>query len=152
MGNYERIGGLEVARVGDDARMEEIKRKVASAKAFGTRAHLIEPAEIKEKFPLIEESMVQGGLWDPDAGLVIAALADGCRQAGRHGRKDRQVEGLRQYARQVADHRGGRIKGVESSIAGRSWRIHVVVCAGIWGRLIAEMAARTCRSCRSTIR
>ncbi|WP_254433581.1 hypothetical protein [Paracoccus yeei] len=29
------------------------------------------PAEIKEKFPLIEESMVQGGLWNPDAGLVV---------------------------------------------------------------------------------
>jgi glycine/D-amino acid oxidase-like deaminating enzyme len=71
MGHYARIGGLEVARVGDDDRMDEIRRKVASAKAFGTRARLIEPAEIKEKFPLIEESMVQGGLWDPDAGLVI---------------------------------------------------------------------------------
>ncbi|RUY95537.1 FAD-binding oxidoreductase, partial [Mesorhizobium sp. M7A.F.Ca.CA.001.12.2.1] len=71
MGHYARIGGLEVARVGDDSRMEEIKRKIASAKAFGTRARLIEPAEIKEKFPLIEEAIVQGGLWDPDAGLVI---------------------------------------------------------------------------------
>ena len=30
MGHYERIGGLEVARVGDDARMDEIKRKVMS--------------------------------------------------------------------------------------------------------------------------
>jgi glycine/D-amino acid oxidase-like deaminating enzyme len=38
MGHYARIGGLEVARVGDDSRMEEIKRKVASAKAFGTRS------------------------------------------------------------------------------------------------------------------
>ena len=37
LGHYERIGGLEVARVGDDARMDEIRRKVASAKAFGTR-------------------------------------------------------------------------------------------------------------------
>ncbi|TIL19879.1 MAG: FAD-binding oxidoreductase, partial [Mesorhizobium sp.] len=71
MGHYARIGGLEVARVGDDDRMAEIKRKIASAKAFGTRARLIEPAEIKQKFPLIEEEMVQGGLWDPDAGLVI---------------------------------------------------------------------------------
>src|SRR5690606_4707696 len=66
-----RVGGLEVARVGDDARMDEIKRKVASAKAFGTRARLIEPAEIKKKFPLLEQDKVQGGLWDPDAGLVI---------------------------------------------------------------------------------
>ncbi|OWK21641.1 hypothetical protein AJ88_18165 [Mesorhizobium amorphae CCBAU 01583] len=73
MGHYARIGGLEVARVGDDGRMAEIKRKIASAKAFGTRARLIEPAEIKQKFPLIEEEMVQGGLWDPDAGLSSRA-------------------------------------------------------------------------------
>jgi glycine/D-amino acid oxidase-like deaminating enzyme len=71
MGHYARVGGLEIARVGDDGRMEEIKRKIGSAKAFGTRARLIGAAEIKEKFPLIEEHMVQGGLWDPDAGLVI---------------------------------------------------------------------------------
>src|ERR1700744_2827735 len=71
LGHYERVGGLEVARVGDDGRMDEIKRKVASATAFGTRARLVEPAEIKKKFPLIEEDKVQGGLWDPDAGLVI---------------------------------------------------------------------------------
>ena len=71
LGHYDRVGGLEVARVGDDARMDEIRRKVTSGKAFGTRARLIEPAEIKEKFPLIEEAQVQGGLWDPDAGLVI---------------------------------------------------------------------------------
>lgn len=62
MGHYARVGGIEVARAGDDARMDEIRRKVASGKAFGTRARLMEPAEIKEKFPLIEESMVQGGL------------------------------------------------------------------------------------------
>ena len=71
MGHYARVGGIEVARVGDDSRMDEIKRKVASGKAFGTRAELIGPVEIKEKFPLIEEDLVQGGLWDPDAGLVI---------------------------------------------------------------------------------
>src|SRR5258705_6961638 len=71
MGHYARVGGLEIARVDDEARMEEIKRKVASAKAFGTRARLIGPAEIKQKFPLIEEHLVQGGLWDPDGGLVI---------------------------------------------------------------------------------
>src|SRR5919106_2310061 len=60
MGHYARIGGIEVARVGDDARMNEIRRKVDSGKAFGTRVRLMEPAEIKEKFPLIEEDLVQG--------------------------------------------------------------------------------------------
>jgi glycine/D-amino acid oxidase-like deaminating enzyme len=65
---------FEIARVGDDARMDEIKRKVASGKAFGTGVRLVTPAEIKEKFPLIEEDMVRGGMWDPDAGLVVEDL------------------------------------------------------------------------------
>ena len=51
MGHYARIGGLEVARVGDDGRMDEIKRKIASAKAFGTRARLIEPGRDQAEVP-----------------------------------------------------------------------------------------------------
>ncbi|MGE0280981.1 MAG: FAD-dependent oxidoreductase [Rhizobiaceae bacterium] len=139
LGHYARIGGLEVARVGDDDRMDEIKRKVASAKAFGTRARLIEPAEIKEKFPLIEESMVQGGLWDPDAGLVIprsqtvaGKLVDQAVAAGK----------LQAFANTAAKSlviENGRIKGVVTG-RGTIEADHVVVCAGIWGRLIAEMA------------
>ena len=37
-GNYEEIGGMEVARVGDDERMQELLRKVGSGKAFGTQS------------------------------------------------------------------------------------------------------------------
>ncbi len=139
MGHYARIGGLEVARVGDDARMEEINRKIASGKAFGTRARLIEPAEIKEKFPLIEESMVQGGLWDPDAGLVIprsqtvaGKLVEGAEATGK----------LRAFANTPAQSlmiEDGRIKGIVTG-RGTIMADHVVVCAGIWSRLIAEMA------------
>jgi glycine cleavage system aminomethyltransferase T/glycine/D-amino acid oxidase-like deaminating enzyme len=139
MGHYARVGGLEVARVGDDARMDEIKRKVASAKAFGTRARLIDPAEIKEKFPLIEEELVQGGLWDPDAGLVIprsqtvaGKLVDQAVATGK----------LKVFANTSATSlviENGRITGVTTD-RGTIRADHVVVCAGLWGRLIAEMA------------
>jgi glycine cleavage system aminomethyltransferase T/glycine/D-amino acid oxidase-like deaminating enzyme len=139
MGHYSRVGGLEVARVGDDARMDEIKRKVASAKAFGTRARLIGPAEIKEKFPLIEEHLVQGGLWDPDAGLVIprsqtvaGKLVDRAEASGK----------LRAFANTPARSlviENGRIKGVVTD-RGTIETDHVVVCAGLWGRLIAALA------------
>ncbi|WP_062207896.1 FAD-dependent oxidoreductase [Aureimonas sp. AU12] len=139
MGHYARVGGLEVARVGDDARMDEIRRKVSSGKAFGTRVRLIEPAEIKEKFPLIEEDQVQGGLWDPDAGLVIprsqtvaGKLVDQGEAAGK----------LRAFANTAAHSlviENGRIAGVVTP-RGTIMAEHVVVCAGIWGRLIAEMA------------
>lgn len=139
MGHYARIGGIEVARVGDDARMNEIRRKVDSGKAFGTRARLIEPAEIKAKFPLIEESLVQGGLWDPDAGLVIprsqtvaGKLVDQAEAAGK----------LKAFANTSAMSlviEDGRIRGVVTT-RGTILADHVVVCAGLWGRLIAEMA------------
>src|ERR1700748_3104910 len=36
------IAGLEQAPIGDDQRMDDIKRKVASGKAFGTRARLVD--------------------------------------------------------------------------------------------------------------
>lgn len=139
MGHYARIGGIEVARVGDDVRMDELKRKVASGKAFGTRARLIDPAEIKQKFPLVEEDQIQGGLWDPDAGLVIprsqtvaGKLVDQAVAAGK----------LQAFANTSATSlviEEGRIKGVVTS-RGTIRADHVVVCAGLWGRLIAEMA------------
>lgn len=139
MGHYARIGGIEVARVGDDARMAELKRKVDSARAFGTRARLMEPAEIKEKFPLIEEDLLQGGLWDPDAGLVIprsqtvaGKLVDQAEAAGK----------LKSFANTSATSlviKDGRIKGVATT-RGTIMADHVVVCAGLWGRLVAEMA------------
>ena len=139
MGHYARVGGIEVARVGDDARMNEIRRKFDSGKAFGTRVRLMEPAEIKEKFPLIEEELVQGGLWDPDAGLVIprsqtvaGKLVDQAEAAGK----------LKAFANTSAKSlviEDGRIRGVVTT-RGTIMADHVVVCAGLWGRLIAEMA------------
>lgn len=62
MGRYERIGGLEVARVGDDERMRELERRVASGKAFGNRVVLITPVKAKARFPLLEQDMTQGAL------------------------------------------------------------------------------------------
>lgn len=139
LGHYAKIGGLEVARVGDDDRLAELKRKVASGKAFGTRATMISAAETKEKFPLLEEDMVQGAMWDPDAGLVVprsqtvaGKLVDQAEASG----KLRSFANTPVTALEIED---GRIKGVVTP-RGTIEAEHVVVCAGLWGRLIAEMA------------
>ena len=139
MGHYARIGGLEVARVGDDTRMDEIKRKVTSGKAFGTRARLIEPAEIKEKFPLIEEGMVQGGLWDPDAGLVIPRSQTVAGKLVDQGVAAGKLQAFANTSAKSLIIDNGRIKGVVTE-RGTIMADYVVVCAGLWGRLIAEMA------------
>ncbi|WP_430474637.1 GcvT family protein [Thalassospira lucentensis] len=139
MGHYARIGGLEVARVGDDERMEELKRRVDSGKAFGTNVKIISASEAKEKFPLLEEDQIQGALWDPDAGLVTprsqtvaGKLIDQAEATGK----------LKIFANTSALDlitENGRITGVKTD-RGTIHADYVVVCAGLWGRLIAEMA------------
>lgn len=139
MGHYQRIGGLEVARVGDDARMEELKRRCDSGRAFGTNVKMISAAEAKEKFPLLEEDQIQGAMWDPDAGLVVPRsqtvagnLIDQAEKSGK----------LKVFANTPAlelIHADGRVTGVKTH-RGTIMADHIVVCAGLWGRLIAEMA------------
>lgn len=138
MGHYERVGGLEVARTGDDAWMEEIKRKVTSGKAFGTNVRLVTPTEIKELFPLIEEDQVQGGMFDPDAGLVVPRSQAVTGKLVDNGEKTGK---LRVFANTPATSlvvEDGRIKGVVTH-RGTIMADHVIVCAGLWGRQIAEM-------------
>src|SRR6201999_3752645 len=120
-------------------RRDETNRKVPPPKALATRARLVEPAEIKKKFPLIEEDKVQGGLWDPDAGLVIPRSQT---VAGKLVQQAEAAGKLQVFANTSATSlviENGRIKGVVTE-RGTIMADYVVVCAGLWGRLIAEMA------------
>ncbi|ATG48896.1 dehydrogenase [Celeribacter ethanolicus] len=139
MGHYSRIGGLEVCRVGDDDRLTELKRRCDSARAFGANVKMITPAEAKEKFPLLEEDQIQAAMWDPDAGLVVprsqtvaGKLVDEAEKTGK----------LKVFANTPALEllsENGRVTGVKTH-RGTIMADYVVVCAGLWGRLIAEMA------------
>jgi len=139
LGHYARVGGLEVARVDDDERMDELKRKVGSGRAFGTNASIISAREAKEKFPLLEEDMIQGALWDPDAGLVIPRSQTVVGALVEKAEKTGKLQAFANTPCTGLDIRDGKIKGVETS-RGYIETDKVVVCAGLWGRLIAEMA------------
>src|ERR1041384_876641 len=53
---FTRSGGIEVART--EERMEELRRRMASAKAWGVDdVRLVTPAEVKELVPYIDESI-----------------------------------------------------------------------------------------------
>ncbi|MFT5112410.1 MAG: glycine cleavage system aminomethyltransferase T/glycine [Parasphingorhabdus sp.] len=139
MGHYSRIGGLEVARHDDDERMLELKRKVGSGKAFGTNVRMISAAEAKEKFPLLEEDMIQGAMWDPDAGLVIPRSQIVAGELVKNAEATGKLQSFPNTSATGLDIKDGRIVGVETS-RGYIATTQVVVCAGLWGRLIAEMA------------
>lgn len=139
MGRYAKVGGLEVARVDDDARMDELKRRVSVGKAFGNRVQMITAAEAKERFPLLEESAIQGALWDPDAGLVVPRSQNVAGELVEQAEKTGKLQTFANTSATGLDIKDGRIVGVETT-RGYIAADYVVVCAGLWGRLIAEMA------------
>lgn len=139
MGHYSRVGGLEVARHDDDERMAELKRKVSSGRAFGTNVEMISAKEAKEKMPLLEEGMIQGAMWDPDAGLVIPRSQTVAGKLVDQAQASGALQVFQNTAATGLDIEEGRIKGVETS-RGYIAADAVVVCAGLWGRLIAQMA------------
>ena len=49
LGVFRESGGIELARKPE--RMQELKRRMASAKAWGIDASLVTPGEVKELFP-----------------------------------------------------------------------------------------------------
>lgn len=138
-GRYARIGGLEVARRGDDERMLELERRVSSGRAFGSRVEMVSAKEAKERMPLLEEDVIQGALWDPDAGLVIPRSQIVAGELVKDAEATGKLESIPNTPATGLDIEDGRIKGVHTS-RGYIATTKVVVCAGLWGRLIAEMA------------
>ncbi|MHC8599117.1 GcvT family protein [Arenicellales bacterium IMCC55707] len=139
MGHYSRVGGLEVARHDDDDRMAELKRKVSSGRAFGTNVKMISAKETKEKFPLIEEDMIQGAMWDPDAGLVISRSQTVAGKLVDQAEATGDLQVFQNTTANGLEIHEGKIKGVHTN-RGLIAADAVIVCAGLWGRLIAQMA------------
>src|SRR5690349_721410 len=73
MGVFTESGGFEIART--EERMEELRRRMSSAKAWGIEAELVSPAFVKEKVPFIEEDQFIGAFWTPGVGVVDSLRA-----------------------------------------------------------------------------
>ena len=74
LGVFTECGGVEVART--EERMQELTRRVASAKAWGIEpVSLVTPAEVKELVPFIDETVILGGFYTPSVGVVDSLRA-----------------------------------------------------------------------------
>ncbi len=73
MGVFTESGGFEIART--EERMEELRRRMSSARAWGIEAELVSPAFVKEKVPFIEEDQFIGAFWTPGVGVVDSLRA-----------------------------------------------------------------------------
>ncbi len=131
-------GGYEVART--EARMEELRRRMASAKAWGIEAHLVTPAEIKEKVPYIDESVIIGGFYCPSVSVV-----DSLRAGTIMRERATEMGALSVFANTEITDIGvedGKVTAVHTT-RGTIETEYVMIATGCWSPRIAAMAGAT---------
>jgi len=136
MGVFTESGGLEVART--EARMQELTRRIASAKAWGVEpVSLVTPTEVKELVPFIDETVILGGFYTPSVGVVDSLQAGTImRQRGQ------ESGGLTVLANTEVigiDVEGGRVRRVRTTTGDIETELLVIAC-GAWSPKLGRMA------------
>jgi glycine cleavage system aminomethyltransferase T/glycine/D-amino acid oxidase-like deaminating enzyme len=136
LGVFTECGGIEVART--DERMEELRRRMASAKSWGVEpVSLVAPAEIKELVPYIDESILLGGFYTPGVGVVDSL------RAGTLMREQAVESGALTVLANTEtigmDVERGRIRRVHTSRGSIEAEVVVIAC-GVWSPLLARKA------------
>lgn len=135
LGVFTESGGYEVART--EARMQELRRRMSSAKAWGVEAELVTPEQVVERVPFLDPSVILGAFWTPSVGVVDSL------QAGTLMRERAHELGALQVVSTVEvvdmDVEAGRIRRVRTT-GGDIEAETVVIASGVWSPKLAKMA------------
>ncbi|RYU09926.1 GcvT family protein [Nocardioides iriomotensis] len=140
MGVFTESGGFELART--EARMEELRRRMSSAKAWGIEAHLVDPAFVKEKVPFIETDQFIGAFWTPSVGVVDSLRAgtimrESALETGALTVVPTvEVVGLDTEEDGAGRRRITRVRTTDGDIEAET----VVIACGVWSPKIGDMA------------
>jgi glycine cleavage system aminomethyltransferase T/glycine/D-amino acid oxidase-like deaminating enzyme len=134
-GTLHECGGVEVART--EERMEELRRRMASAKSWGVEGcRLVTPAEIKELVPFINEEILLGGFYTPSVAVVDSL------RFGTVMRERAQAKGAQVFANTEVlgiDVEAGCVSRVRTSRGDIETDLVAIAC-GVWSPRIARMA------------
>jgi len=135
MGVFTESGGFEVART--EERMEELRRRMSSARAWGIDSELVTPEQVVERVPYLDPSVIVGAFWTPGVGVVDSV------RAGTIMRERAQELGALRVVSTVEvtgiDVEAGCIRRVRTT-CGDVETETVVVCCGVWSPRVAAMA------------
>ncbi len=143
LGVNTTCGGIEVART--EARMEELRRRMTSARVWGIESELLTPAEVVAKVPFVNPDVILGGFHTPSVSVVDSVRAGTIMRERALTRgvltvlDETEVTGLevdpipfgRPRIRAVATTRGT----IEVD--------HAIIACGVWSPRIAAMAGAT---------
>jgi glycine cleavage system aminomethyltransferase T/glycine/D-amino acid oxidase-like deaminating enzyme len=135
LGVFTESGGIEVARSAE--RMQELKRRVTKAKAWGIPAEHLTPDGVQKLVPYLDPALILGGGYFPTVGVVDSL------RAGTLMREQAQAAGALTVisGAEVLDVTvaGGRVTGVVTS-RGQIATDTVVICCGVWSAKVAALA------------
>ena len=100
LGVNTTCGGVEVART--EERMEELRRRMTSARSWGIETELLTPDEVVARVPFVNGDVIKGGFYTPAVSVVDSVKAGTImrERASGQGRADR-----------AGQHRGDRAGG-----------------------------------------
>lgn len=135
MGVLLEPGGFEVART--EERMEELRRRMSSARAWGIEAELVSPEFVQEKVPFLDKDQIIGAFWQPGVGVVDSLRAGTImRERAMDKGALTVVPNVEVTDLTVTD---GRITAVVTD-GGTIEAETVVIACGVWSPKIGDMA------------
>ncbi len=138
MGVSTTSGGIEVART--EERMEELRRRMTSAKAWGIESHLVSPAEVKELVPFIDESVIIGGFYTPSVSVVDSLRAGTIMRERAQALDAITIAPVTEVEDIIVED--GRVAGVLTD-KGMIDAEYVLIACGVWSPKLAAMAGAT---------
>ena len=127
---FKQNGSVAVAL--NAARLEELQRTGAMGRAFGVEVEFLSPAEVLDKYPLLDGKGVVGGLWTPNDGQTnpidtTQAYAKGAKMRGARIFENTEVTDVR-----VENGRAVGVKFVHEGNAAELRADTVVLATGMW--------------------
>ena len=143
LGVNTTCGGIEVART--EARMEELRRRMTSARSWGIETELLTPAEVAAKVPFVNKDVLLGGFYTPSVSVVNSVRAGTLMRERAQAQgaltvlDNTEVTGL-DVARPLFGR--PRVRAVVTA-RGRIAVDQVVIACGVWSPRIAALAGAT---------
>ena len=143
LGVNTTCGGVEVART--EARMEELRRRMTSARVWGIESELLTPEEVVAKVPFVNPNVILGGFHTPTVSVVDSVRAGTIMRERALARgvltvlDETEVTGIEV---DPAPFGRPRIRAVATT-RGTIEVDHAVIACGVWSPRIAAMAGAT---------
>ena len=135
LGVFTRCGGYELART--EERMEELRRRMSSARAWGIEAELVTPEQVRERVPFLETEELLGAFWTPSVGVVDSLRAGTLMREGAEAAGALTVvPNVEVTGMDVVD---GAVRGVRTDRGDIACEAVVIAC-GVWSPALAAMA------------